>query len=52
MALGVDSKFNTSVEEAFQLKFRKLYGLIPTFVEVTGEKLVRREGELLGFHPD
>ena len=33
-------KFYTSVEKGLKLKVRKFYGLIPTFVEVTGEKLV------------
>ena len=36
------SKFYTSVEEESKLKFRKFLGLIPTFVGVTGEKLVGR----------
>ena len=30
----------TSVEKGLKLKVRKFWGLIPTFVEVTGEKLV------------
>ena len=33
-------KFYTSVTKGFKLKVRKFYRLIPTFVEVTGEKLV------------
>ena len=33
-------KFYTSVEKKYKLKVRKCLGLIPTFVEVTGEKLV------------
>ena len=33
-------KFNTSVAKGLKLKVRKFWGLIPTFVEVTGKKLV------------
>ena len=33
-------KFYTSVAKELKLKVRKFWGLIPTFVEVTGEKLV------------
>ena len=32
--------FYNGVAEGFKLKVRKFYRLIPTFVEVTGEKLV------------
>ena len=32
--------FYTSLSEGLKLKVRKFWGLIPTFVEVTGEKLV------------
>ena len=45
LALGMASKFYTSVAKGLQLKLRKFLGLIPTFVEVTGETLVG-EGEL------
>ena len=34
-------KFYTSMGKGLKLKIRKLWGLIPTFVEVTGEKLER-----------
>ena len=34
-------KFYTSVEKGFKLKFRKFWGLIPIFVKITMEKLVR-----------
>ena len=34
-------KFYISVVKGSKLKVRKFYGLIPTFVEVTGEKVVR-----------
>ena len=37
-------KFYTSVARGLELKVRKLWGLIPTFVEVTGEKLVSGGG--------
>ena len=33
-------KLYTSVTKGFKLKVRKFYRLIPTFVEVTGEKQV------------
>ena len=33
-------KFYTSLLKGLKLKVRKFWGLIPTFVEVTGEKLV------------
>ena len=45
-------KFYTGVEKGLKLKVRKFLGLVPTFVEVTGEKLVgcggRGVGELFG----
>ena len=43
LALGMAFKFYTSVANVLKLKVGKFYGIIPTFVEVTGEKLV--EGE-------
>ena len=39
-ALGVALKFYTSVVKGLKLKVIKFLGLIPTFVEVTREKLV------------
>ena len=33
-------KFKASLAKELKLKVRKFLGLIPTFVEVTGEKLV------------
>ena len=38
-------KFYTNVEKGLKLKVRKFYGQVPTFVEVTGEKLVGDRGE-------
>ena len=35
-------KFYTSVEKGLELKVRKFYGLVPTFVEIKAEKLVVR----------
>ena len=35
--LDMDLKFYTSVVKGSKLKIRKFWGLIPTFVEVTGE---------------
>ena len=40
LALGTNLKFYTSVAKGLKLKVRKFLGLIPTFLEVTGEKLV------------
>ena len=43
-------KFDTSVAKELKLKVRKFRGLIPTFVEVTEEKLVG--GTFLTPHPE
>ena len=40
LALGTNLKFYTSVAKGLKLKVRKFWGLIPTFVEITEEKLV------------
>ena len=40
LALGTNLKFYTSLSKGLKLKVRKFWGLIHTFVEVTGEKLV------------
>ena len=40
LVLGTSLKFYTSMAKRLKLKVRKFWGLIPTFVEVTGEKLV------------
>ena len=40
LALGTNSKFYTSLSKRLKLKVRNFGGLIPMFVEVTGEKLV------------
>ena len=40
LALGMTLKFYTSVKKRLRLKVRKLQRLIPTFVEVTRDKLV------------
>ena len=45
LALGMNLKFYTSVAKGLILKVRKFWGLVPTFVEVTWEKLV---GDLFG----
>ena len=47
LALGMALKFYTSVTKRLKLN-RKFSGLIPTFVEVTGEKLV---GGTYGINP-
>ena len=40
LALGTNLKFYTSLSKGLKLKGRKFLGLISTFVEVTGEKLL------------
>ena len=40
LALGLNLKFYASVAKVLKLKVRKFLGLIPTFLEVTGETLV------------
>ena len=40
LALGMNLKFYTSEAKELKLKARKFWGQIPTFVEVTGKKLV------------
>ena len=40
LALGTNLKFYTNVAKGLKLKVEKFLGLILTFVEVTGEKLV------------
>ena len=44
LALSMVLKFYTSEAKGLKLKVRKFLGLIPTFVEVTGEKLVEGGG--------
>ena len=48
LALDTNLKFYNSMAKGLKLKIRKFWGLIPMFVEVTGEKLVG--GDLFG-HP-
>ena len=38
LALGMNWNFYTSVAKGLKLKVRKFFGLVPMFVEVTGEK--------------
>ena len=40
LVLGTNLKLYTSVKEGSKLKVRQFWRLIPTFAEVTGEKLV------------
>ena len=37
MALGMNLKFYTSVAKGLKVNVGKFWGLVPTFVEVTGE---------------
>ena len=39
LSLGTNVKIYTNVPKGLKLKVRKFWELIPTFVEVTGEKL-------------
>ena len=41
LALGVALKFYTSLAKGLRLKVIKFFRLIPMFIEVIGEKLVR-----------
>ena len=50
LALGTNLKFYTSVEKGLKLKVRNFLELIPTFVEVTGEKLVGKAFQIYVFH--
>ena len=50
LALGMNWNFYTSVAKGLKLKVRKFFGLVPMFVEVTGEKTVG--GLLAPFHPE
>ena len=40
LPLGMALKFYASVTKGLKLKVRKLWGLIPKFVDLTGKKLV------------
>ena len=40
LALGMNLKFYSSVKKGLKLIVRKFLGLVSTFIEVTGEKLV------------
>ena len=40
LTLGMALKFHTSVKKGLKLKVRQFLRLVPTFVEVTGEKMV------------
>ena len=40
LALGMNLKFYTSVAKGLKVNVGKFWGLVPTFVEVTGEKLL------------
>ena len=44
LALGTNLKFYISLAKRLKLKVREFWGLIPTFVEVTGGKLVGERG--------
>ena len=40
LVLGVALRFYTKLEKLLKLKVRMFLGLIPTFLDITGEKLV------------
>ena len=44
LVLGTNLKFYTSVAKELKVKARKFWGIIPTLVEVSGEKLIARGG--------
>ena len=49
LALGMNLKFYTSLSKGLKLRLKQFWGLILTFVEVTGENLVG--GAFLPTHP-
>ena len=49
--VGMDLKTYTSVAKGLKIKVRKFWEIIPIFVEVTGEKLIRGGGFLTPPHP-
>ena len=51
LALGTNLQFYTSLSKGLKLKVRRFFGLIPTFVEVTGEKLVGGGGSFCHLTP-
>ena len=51
LALSTNLKFYTSVAKGLKLKVRNFGGLIPTFVEVTEEKLDRGGDDFLASAP-
>ena len=40
LVLGMALRFYTKLEKLLKLKVRMFLGLIPTFLDITGEKLV------------
>ena len=50
LAIGTNLQFYTSVAKGLKLKVRKFWGLIRTFVEVTGEKLDRVKIKFIEFN--
>ena len=52
VALVMNLKFYTSVAKRLKLKVGKFWGLVPTFLEVTGEKLVGGKAFLPTPHPE
>ena len=52
LALGKNMKFYASVATGLKLKVRNFGGLIPTFVEVTGEKSVGWGLFAIPLHPE
>ena len=52
LPLGANLKFHTSVAKGLNLEVRTFWELIPTFVEVTGTKLVRGAFLAPFLHPE
>ena len=51
LALGTNTKLYTSEAKVLKLKVRKFWRLIPTFAEVTEEKLAQGLFALNPLHP-
>ena len=46
LVLGMALKFYTSVEEGLELKVKRFWELIPTFLEVAGGKLIKKDPKM------
>ena len=46
LVLGMALKFYTSVEKGLELKVKRFWELIPTFLEVAGGKLIKKDPKM------